>query len=150
MLSLTVTSSNFAPPDFREGVEKTEADVALRRIDKPHIDPALDEKEAIQPSLADHVNEAFSRSGSSDGFDPQALRAAHADDLLTFLQSWSEELDERASRLHADMASQERRERAFRLWMQNRRAELEAQIETYHQAQSQAETAARRLAITEP
>ena len=80
-------------------------------------------------------------------FDAAKLRAAHSEDLIEFLQQWSEELDDRAARLNADIATHERRERAFRLWMQNRRQELQSQIREYRDAQSRAEAVARRLAI---
>ena len=83
----------------------------------------------------------------SQEIDATAIRAAHADDLVEFLQRWSEELDARSARLHADMATHERRERAFRLWMQNRRSEHEARLADFQQAQSRVEAAARRFAI---
>lgn len=80
--------------------------------------------------------------------DPHAIREAHADDLIGFLQQWSEDLDQRSARLHADIATQERRERAFRLWMQNRRAEWEQKITECEQMQRHAEAVARRIAFS--
>ncbi len=79
--------------------------------------------------------------------DPSTIRNAHAENLIEYLQAWSEELDERAARLHADIATHERRERAFRLWMQNRRNEIEAQLAQYNAAQAQLAAQARRLAV---
>jgi hypothetical protein len=79
--------------------------------------------------------------------DPATIRAAHAEDLVAFLQRWSEELDARSAKLHADMATHERRERAFRLWMQNRRVELETELAECQSAQARAEAAARRFAM---
>ena len=122
----------------------------LHRIDASHIppveEPANVASTAAPVSLFSTQNEQFLDEPKE--FDPAAIRAAHADDLILHLQRWSEELDQRSARLHADMATHERRERAFRMWMQNRRAELETQIQECRQAQTKAEAAARRLAMS--
>jgi|GEM_PF-1974514 len=147
-------------------------DLTLHRIDKPHVLPT----ESLKPLETDaaiksidnlqQLTDSFETdtppcvdSISNDGenyrknevidFDPERIREAHADDLIAFLQRWSEELDERAAKLHADMATHERRERAFRMWMQNRRLELETQIQEYREAQTKAEATARRIALTD-
>lgn len=124
--------------------------LSLHRVDAPHpvapqppvLDPRANEV-PIVPVLSDAHDDPCERID----FDPVQIRAAHTEDLIEFLQQWSEELDDRAARLNADMATHERRERAFRLWMQNRRLELESQIQEYQQAQARAESIARRLAI---
>jgi len=116
--------------------------LAMHRFDAPHHGTAepVERQEPVSgpaPPYPELVLE----------IDPASIRAAHADDLVEFLQSWSEELDARSARLHADMATHERRERAFRLWMQNRRIELEVQLAEYQHSQARAEAAARRFAI---
>jgi hypothetical protein len=124
----------------------------MRRIDRPHVVsenvsvPAVDHSCTSDAALESSVS---SEAVDEVQIDPAAIRAAHADDLITFLQQWSEDLDQRAARLHADIATHERRERAFRMWMQNRRAELESQIDDYRQAQFKAEAAARRFVLTD-
>ncbi len=76
--------------------------------------------------------------------DARQLRDAHVAELLTSLQVWSDDLDQRAAKLHADIAIQERRERAFRLWMQQQRLELqEQQVSLQHEMVSR-QAAARR------
>jgi hypothetical protein len=125
------------------------ADVSVQRIDGSHQRPVEDAKPA-KASVAAPTEKTLTKPlESRSEFDPVEVRMAHADDLIEHLQRWSEELDERAARLHADIATHERRERSFRLWMQNRRAELEAKIAEYDQAKRQAEAIARRLAIGE-
>ncbi len=69
---------------------------------------------------------------------------AHAEDLIAFLQSWSDDLDQRSAKLNADIATQERRERSFRLWMQQRRAEMEAEQARQQTVQSSQQAVARR------
>lgn len=119
------------------------ADV-LHRVDAPHAGTPL--QATTEQRTADIPNSPTEPRDTFD-FDPAKVRVAHTEDLIGFLQQWSEELDDRAARLNADMATHERRERAFRLWMQNRRLELETQIAEYQQAQQRAELIARRLAI---
>ena len=110
---------------------------AMCRFDAPH------HRKAESPKTDDPVADDIAIE-----WDPIAIRSAHADDLVDFLHRWSEELDSRSARLHADMATHERRERAFRLWMQNQRLELESQLAETQQAQARAEAAARRFAIS--
>ena len=118
---------------------KIDASDAMCRFDAPHHRKA----ESPKPDAPVAVDIAIE-------WDPKTVRSAHADDLVEFLQRWSDELDSRSARLHADMATHERRERAFRLCMQNQRLELESQLAETQQAQSRAEAAARRFAISNP
>ncbi len=129
MTTAPSATAQIANRSFGRADDDAEPPIALHRIDAAHHGEA-------------------STSENTD-FDPAAIRTAHADDLIGFLQQWSEELDERAAKLHADIATQERRERAFRLWMQNRRTDLDSQIAQYQTAQRQAEAIARRLAVGE-
>jgi hypothetical protein len=82
-------------------------------------------------------------------FDYSALRACHVEDLLDHLQRLSEEIDARSAKLHADIATHERRERAFRLWAQQHAQEILAQQEQCRQQQAALQVQARRLAITD-
>ncbi len=77
-------------------------------------------------------------------WSPEQMLHAHAEDLITFLQNWSDDLDQRSAKLNADIATQERRERSFRLWMQQRRAEIEAEQTLQQTEQSSRQAAARR------
>ena len=122
--------------------------MALHRFDSPHLQPEepISSQGPISSVEPGNRGEPMAPELSQE-IDATAIRAAHADDLVEFLQRWSEELDARSARLHADMATHERRERAFRLWMQNRRSEHEAQLADFLQAQSRVEAAARRFAI---
>ncbi|MGV3484795.1 MAG: hypothetical protein ACO1RT_10290 [Planctomycetaceae bacterium] len=123
--------------------------LAVHRVDAPHQvvqDPSL-LNGTIEKQTASAAAQGTRDAVDASAFDPAELRTAHTEDLIEFLQQWSEDLDDRAARLNADIATHERRERAFRLWMQNRRQELESQISEYRQAQSRAESIARRLAV---
>jgi len=127
-------------------------DVPLHRIDAAHppqtiVSPVA--SSSVASMLAGSDDPSTQDNDESIGFDPQAIRQAHEEDLIAHLQRWSEDIDQRATRLHSDMATHERRERAFRLWMQNRRAELDSQILDYRTAKLQVEAIARRLAITQ-
>jgi hypothetical protein len=124
---------------------------ATRRFDAPHSPAA----ESVAPSEPIRIAENSESGVASDPLseptfclDSRAIREAHSDDLIEFLQRWSEDLDQRAARLHADIATHERRERAFRLWMQNRRAELDEQLARNEEIQRNAEACARRIALT--
>ncbi len=129
----TSTTSNIAAPNFAATDVRDDqlASVSIRRVDAPH----------------DGRGNVADCSPEPDMFDPAALRAAHADDLIEFLQHWSEELDMRSARLNADIATHERRERAFRLWMQNQRIECEQLHQSCQQTDSELKSKARRLAF---
>lgn len=77
-------------------------------------------------------------------WSPEQMLHAHAEDLIAFLQSWSDDLDQRSAKLHADIATQERRERSFRLWMQQRRAEMELEQAQQQKKLSSQQASARR------
>jgi hypothetical protein len=146
-MSNVFQSASDATP--RPSIFDDSADVSLQRIDSSHQRPA-DGAEPVTENVAARSEPTLYKTSESESvFDPVEVRMAHADNLIEYLQRWSEELDERAARLHADIATHERRERSFRLWMQNRRAELEAKIAEYDQAKSQVEAIARRLAVGE-
>jgi hypothetical protein len=83
------------------------------------------------------------------GLDPQAVVVAHAEDLIDTLQRLSEDLDIRSAKLNADIASQERRERAFRLWAQQRAEELRALRDDCERERQQLKAQARRIALAE-
>lgn len=83
------------------------------------------------------------------GLDPQSVVLAHAEDLLDKLQRLSEDLDIRSAKLNADIALQERRERAFRLWAQQRTEEIRAQRDDCDRQRQQLKTQARRIAVVE-
>jgi hypothetical protein len=137
---------------------------ATHRIDSPHVISEAPQSELERENRAERVasdnlrelpspNPIFSsapQSNCPDSFelDPQSIRQAHEDDLIGFLQHWSEDLDQRSARLHADIATQERRERAFRLWMQNQRTEWEQKMRDCELMHRQAEAVARRLAFS--
>jgi hypothetical protein len=82
-------------------------------------------------------------------FDYAALRGCHVEDLLDHLQRLSEEIDARSAKLHADIATHERRERAFRLWAQQHAQEILVQQEQCRQQQAALQAQARRLAMTD-
>jgi hypothetical protein len=86
---------------------------------------------------------------SAPDLDCGALRIAHGEDLLIYLQRLSDDLDARSAQLQADIAMHERRERAFRLWAQQRSAEVRDQQEACDQQQRQLQAQARRLAMTD-
>jgi len=144
------------PPiaNFAGFVSSDDTLMALHRFDSPHLQPE-EPVSSLGPVSSLELGNRSEPGNRGDRMAPElsheidatAIRAAHADDLVEFLQRWSEELDARSARLHADMATHERRERAFRLWMQNRRSEHEAQLADFLQAQSRVEAAARRFAI---
>jgi hypothetical protein len=129
---------------------------ATHRIDSPHIAQAdcrpRDQRREFRdpPQRGSETDAVANQCEVTDIFevDPQAIRQAHEDDLIGFLQQWSEDLDQRSARLHADIATQERRERAFRLWMQNQRAEWEQKMDECQKLQRHAEVVARRLAFS--
>lgn len=81
--------------------------------------------------------------------DHTAVRACHLEDLLHQLQRLSEEIDARSAKLHVDIATHERRERAFRLWAQQHAQEILAQQEQCRQQQAALQAQARRLAMTD-
>jgi len=80
--------------------------------------------------------------------DSSQLCMAHAEDLLDQIQRLSEDLDARSAKLHADMAVQERRERAFRLWAQQRSEEIRHKREACDKEEARLLAQARRLALT--
>jgi hypothetical protein len=82
-------------------------------------------------------------------FDYAALRSCHVEDLLDHLQRLSEEIDARSAKLYADIATHERRERAFRLWAQQQAQEILTQQEQCRQQQVALQAQARRLAMTD-
>ncbi len=84
-----------------------------------------------------------------DPFDFSALGIYHAEDLLVYVQRLSEDVDARSARLHADIATHERRERAFRLWAQQRAQEIRHQQDQCRQQQARLQAQARRLAMTD-
>jgi hypothetical protein len=81
--------------------------------------------------------------------DDRLVGIAHAEDLLDYIQRLSEDLDARSAKLNADIAIQERRERAFRLWAQQRSEDLRAQREECERERQQLKTQARRMALTD-
>jgi len=128
---------------------------STRRFDAPHSPPAELSGAAESNRLVASISLESALTCDSEPaaeatfeFDSKAIREAHSDDLIEFLQRWSEDLDQRAARLHADIATHERRERAFRLWMHNRRAELDEQMAQCAEIQRNAEACARRIAVT--
>lgn len=82
-------------------------------------------------------------------FDTQLIGLAHAEDLLDYIQRLSEDLDARSAKLNADIAIQERRERAFRLWAQQRSETLRHQREECQREWQQLKSQARRMALSE-
>lgn len=98
------------------------------------------------------VRDESGRDQESPCLDTQLIGIAHAEDLLDYVQRLSEDLDARSAKLHADIAVQERRERAFRLWAQQRSEDLRIQREECQRERQQLKTQARRmaLAVNEP
>ena len=128
---------------------------STRRFDAPHSPPAelsgtAEPNRPVSSIASEPTLTCASEPAAEATFelDSKAIREAHSDDLIDFLQRWSEDLDQRAARLHADIATHERRERAFRLWMHNRRAELDEQMARCAEIQRNAEACARRIAVT--
>ena len=82
--------------------------------------------------------------------DTEPWLRAHASDLISALQKWGQETDDRESRLNARIAIHEQRERQFRV----QRAELLEQIAKTQtrvdQLQEQLQRRARRLAFIDP
>jgi hypothetical protein len=89
-------------------------------------------------------------SGSQSQLDWGLIGIAHAEDLLHHIQTLSEDLDARSAVLNATIAVQERRERAFRLWAQQRSEELRRQQEACLQERARLAAQARRMALTPP
>lgn len=141
------------------------------RIDSPHQANTISPVELRHPAKLERVV-AFSansglnanasgsidqsdRSVDSPGnqehpcLDSQWIGIAHAEDLLDYVQRLSEDLDARSTKLHADIAVQERRERAFRLWAQQRSEELRVQRDECEREREQLKIQARRMALTE-
>jgi len=84
----------------------------------------------------------------SPSLDTQRIGIAHAEDLLDYVQRLSEDLDARSAKLYADIAVQERRERAFRLWAQQRSEDLRNQREACQRERQQLQSQARRMALS--
>jgi len=93
---------------------------------------------------------ASGRLGARSPLDLGLIGIAHAEDLLQQIQSLSEDLDARSALLNANIAVQERRERAFRLWAQQRSEELRQMQEACHQERARLAAQARRMALTLP
>lgn len=79
----------------------------------------------------------------------EMLLRLHAAELIDRLQRWACDLDVRQSQLNLQSASQDHRERQFRLWMQAREAELQERLEGAEQREKALRDSARRLALAE-
>jgi hypothetical protein len=126
------------------------------RIDLPHAANLLSHAQVMpsgpirRPARLE-IGVATSFSASNDFthcLDTQLVGIAHAEDLLDYIQRLSEDLDARSAKLNADIAIQERRERAFRLWAQQRSEDLRKKREECEVERQQLKTQARRIALT--
>ncbi len=97
---------------------------------------------AVSPDSAFAVD-----GGQRETLDRSTLAIAHAENLIHRLQQMSEDLDMRSAKLNADIAMQERRERAFRLWAQHRCEELQQQRAANAAERQAMQQQARRLAF---
>lgn len=149
------------------------------RIDSPHAAKVLPQTHVVPPiplrrpatvetgvatslqaSVYEQAPATFRQLGANsdpgrDGddflpcLDDRLVGIAHAEDLLDYIQRLSEDLDARSAKLNADIAMQERRERAFRLWAQQRSEDLRSQREECERERQQLKTQARRMALTD-
>lgn len=135
---------------------------SAHRVDPPH--PPLPSPSRAEPakrplriaSLAYANGGPDQGSGTSSAclmprgheLDLPGLAIFHAEDLLSHVQRLSEDLDARSAKLHADIATHERRERAFRLWAQQRAQEIRCQQDQCNQQHAMLQAQARRLALT--
>lgn len=124
----------------------SEATQKHHRIDAPHRASAAPTP-AVTPDAARSVSKAFDSGGE---FDFTGLRLTHCEDLASRLQTWAEDLDARSSKLAADIAKHDRRERAFRLWVQESRASIERQLEANEKLHQTLLLQARRFAVKQP
>lgn len=79
----------------------------------------------------------------------EALLRLHATELIDRLQEWSRDLDARQSQLNLQSASQDQRERQFRLWTQAREAELQERLRVAEERDKELRESAHRLALAE-
>ncbi|HBJ33252.1 MAG TPA: hypothetical protein DDZ51_00520 [Planctomycetaceae bacterium] len=98
--------------------------------------------------LGTSVERRLGTDDSAPYLDNRLVGIAHAEDLLDYIQRLSEDLDARSAKLNADIAMQERRERAFRLWAQQRSEDLRSQREEFEREHQRLKTQARRIALT--
>lgn len=126
------------------------------RIDLPHTANVLSQPHVAQSGPVRRP--AYVETGIATPFpasndftsclDTQLVGIAHAEDLLDYIQRLSEDIDARSAKLNADIAIQERRERAFRLWAQHRSDDLRNNREECERERQQLKTQARRMALT--
>lgn len=118
-------------------------------VDPPTV-PQFDDATPVDRSAVDRMEQTSpaGRQGSRSPLDLGLIGIAHAEDLLQQIQSLSEDLDARSATLNANIAVQERRERAFRLWAQQRSEELRQMHEACEQERLRLAAQARRMAHT--
>jgi hypothetical protein len=109
----------------------------------------FDQQQATSRQLGAAGEPTHCGDDSLSCLDDSLVGIAHAEDLLDYIQRLSEDLDARSTKLNADIAIQERRERAFRLWAQQRSEELREQREECERERQQLKTQARRMALTD-
>jgi len=116
----------------------------------PPTGPRFDDATPVDRSAVDRMEQTSpaGRQGSRSPLDLGLIGIAHAEDLLQQIQSLSEDLDARSATLNANIAVQERRERAFRLWAQQRSEELRQMHAACEQERLRLAAQARRMAHT--
>ncbi len=129
---------------------------ATHRIDPAHpprlaggVEQQTEDRQTADQYGADPQSERALSGRHGDPFDFSALGIYHAEDLLVYVQRLSEDVDARSAKLHADIATHERRERAFRLWAQQRAQEIRHQQDQCNQQQARLQAQARRLAMSD-
>ena len=137
------TSQPMSPPRSLSGY--------ARGVD-PSAGPRIDDVTPVDRETEDRTDQASpsESSGPRSPLDWGLIGIAHAEDLLLHIQTLSEDLDARSATLNATIAVQERRERAFRLWAQQRSEELRRQQEACQQERARLAAQARRMALTPP
>lgn len=148
----------------------------LRRADPAHP-PLAAEPSMLSPARSGVTKKAAAMVGCAAGPSPRILQTPprerlcevdhwsdaedadfaagemllrlHAAELIDRLQRWACDLDVRQSQLNLQSASQDHRERQFRLWMQAREAELQERLEGAEQRDQDLRDSARRLALAE-
>lgn len=132
----------------------------LRRADPAHTmlssEPAMlspvrrgAPSQALQSSKAVVWPKDWDDTGEAEFATGETLLRLHATELIDRLQRWSCDLDARQSQLNLQSASQDQRERQFRLWSQARETELMQRLRAAEQQEKRLRESARRLALTE-
>jgi hypothetical protein len=127
----------------------TSGPVGQRRRN-PGILATVDTSPSRQSATAKTTGSVSANPGSKDlvsGECREAWLEFQAADLISRLQTWSDELDTREARLNVQASLQDSRERQFRLRQQDAIRDLTEQQRSMERLRSEIESQVRRLAF---